>query len=105
MFAPALARALLGCQSYDMWIRAWRVKTGLALGLALACADTPSVTAPGVSTPTPSPDVPNSTPAPTNNAQIGGQTGSGWIEPFSCQQLATNGCGPSLLAGFGQTVT
>jgi hypothetical protein len=106
MFVPALARALLGCQSYDMWIRASRVKTGLAFGLALACADTPGVTAPGVGTPTPSPDVPNSTPAPTDNTQIGGQTGSGGLPPgFSCQQVATVGCGPSLLMGFGQTET
>ena len=89
-----------------MWIRAWRVRTGLALGLALACSDTPNVPAPGVGTPTPSPDVPNSTPAPTHNAQIGGQTGSGHIEPWSsCQQVATNGCGPILLAGFGPTET
>ena len=89
-----------------MWIRAWRVRTGLALGLVLGCGDTPSVPPPGVGTPTPSPDVPNSTPAPTNNAQIGGQTGSG-EQPlsFSCREIPSSACGPSLLRAFAQAET
>jgi len=89
-----------------MWIRAWRVSTGLALNLALACAETPSVPAPGVITPAPSPVIPTSTPTPTDDALEGGQTGSGGVPiGFSCQQVPSSACGPSLLAAFAKAET
>ncbi len=87
-----------------MRIGYWGTGMGVVLGLTQACSDAPRAPTPA----TPPVDPGKQTdPTPADKGEVqGGQTGSGGVpRGFRCEEIASTGCGPSLLEGFGKAET